>query len=145
MQLNQKKVKPGQRSTKFCPRCETVKPVSEFNRYTQDSTGLQPYCRQCQSDHKRELKQAYTEAPPKPQLCECCGKEKSLFVDHTKEEGFRGWVCNACNAGIGGLGDTIQGVTMGLLYLLKKKKFISQDIIDNSLIPLRNKLNEIIN
>ena len=143
-QRKRKKEKPGQRSTKHCPRCDTTKPVSEFHKYSQDASGLQPYCKSCQIDHQRELRQAHSQAPLKPVLCESCGKEKDLFVDHTKSEGFRGWVCNACNSGIGSLGDNIIGLVNGLLYLLKKTKHITDDT-KNSLIPLRNKLNEIIN
>ena len=78
-------------------------------------------------------------------LCECCGKEKRLVVDHTKDEGFRGWICMACNSALGGLGDSIPGVVNALLYLLKKTRNIPQETLDDSLIPLRNKLNEIIN
>ena len=121
-----------------------MKPVSEFYKYSQDATGLQHYCKSCQKDHKREVREAHSQAPPKPILCESCGKEKVLFIDHTKEEGFRGYVCNACNSGIGSLGDNIIGLVNGLLYLLKKTRCITDDT-KNSLVSLRNKLNEIIN
>ena len=42
---------------------------------------------------------------PKPDTCECCGEIsslKSLGRDHDHKTGaFRGWLCNACNSGIG--------------------------------------------
>lgn len=52
-------------------------------------------------------------------LCACCGKETSiLYVDHchTTEE-IRGFICHSCNAGIGLLGDTIEGLEKAIAYL----------------------------
>lgn len=55
---------------------------------------------------------------PKPELCECCGKRKKLLLDHCHETGnFRGWICYACNTGIGKLGDDIDGLLVALQYL----------------------------
>ena len=56
-----------------------------------------------------------------PVVCECCGDvptERGLALDHCHEtKAFRGWLCNACNLGIGKLGDTIAGVELALAYL----------------------------
>lgn len=55
--------------------------------------------------------------------CACCGVKanrsgRRLFVDHDHETGaVRGLLCNACNAGIGHLGDTVDGVRLALNYL----------------------------
>lgn len=38
---------------KWCPRCDVVKPVSEFNKRTASRDGLQKECRGCQSDRER--------------------------------------------------------------------------------------------
>lgn len=58
---------------------------------------------------------------PIPAQCECCGKapgKHGLNLDHehlTNE--FRGWLCSACNRGIGMLGDGLAGVRLALAYL----------------------------
>lgn len=63
------------------------------------------------------------EAPyPCPANCECCGKlletGKRTHLDHDHVTGqFRGWLCNACNLGVGMLGDSIEGVKRALVYL----------------------------
>ena len=61
---------------------------------------------------------------PTPAACECCGGppgKKSLHLDHCHEtNNFRGWLCNKCNAGIGMLGDDVDGVAAAMSYLLRK-------------------------
>jgi Recombination endonuclease VII len=64
---------------------------------------------------------------PPPKLCECCGKAETraqngrthgLHLDHCHDSNrFRGWLCSACNLGIGKLGDTIESVERALTYL----------------------------
>jgi Autographiviridae endonuclease VII len=51
--------------------------------------------------------------------CGSCGKSgERLVVDHDHETGkIRGLLCQACNKGIGLLGDGIEGVWMALQYL----------------------------
>lgn len=62
-----------------------------------------------------------------PNNCECCGKTRddlkhALHLDHCHKTGaFRGWLCRACNLGIGNLDDSIEGVRMALAYLEKCK------------------------
>ena len=107
----------GQKSTKYCPRCKTEKSRNDFYRYSQDSSGLQPYCKECGKQHSREVTRIRKTAPPKPDNCQCCGKlDPKLFLDHADNK-FRGWLCNACNAGIGSLGDNLNGVTKAIIYL----------------------------
>lgn len=55
-----------------------------------------------------------------PGFCECCGRltEEVLCLDHSHITGdFRGWLCKACNRGIGSLGDDTAGVEKALAYL----------------------------
>lgn len=58
-----------------------------------------------------------------PNTCECCGEDvlllkRRLALDHDHETGaFRGWLCAACNLGLGMLGDDIGGVKLALAYL----------------------------
>jgi hypothetical protein len=58
---------------------------------------------------------------PRPAFCECCGGppgKSALHLDHDHRTGkFRGWLCSACNLGIGKLGDSIAGVLNALRYL----------------------------
>ena len=45
----------------------------------------------------------------------------NLFVDHCHDTlDFRGWLCHKCNAGIGLLGDTIEGLENALAYMKGK-------------------------
>ncbi len=61
---------------------------------------------------------------PAPEACECCNKPfagRSAHLDHCHATGaFRGWLCFACNTGIGKLGDTAEGLQRALTYLGKK-------------------------
>jgi hypothetical protein len=62
-----------------------------------------------------------TPTRPCPQLCECCGRKptsKGINLDHDHVTGkFRGWICSRCNAGIGFLGDSLEGVLSAINYL----------------------------
>ena len=57
---------------------------------------------------------------PEPEVCEMCGCScsRGLSRDHDHAtRAFRGWLCNACNIGLGKLGDTITAVERTLEYL----------------------------
>jgi hypothetical protein len=58
---------------------------------------------------------------PRPETCECCGRENKrrvLALDHCHLTGrFRGWLCDACNLGMGKLGDTAEALQKALEYL----------------------------
>jgi hypothetical protein len=49
------------------------------------------------------------DCPPRPEdgLCQCCGEPVRKFhLDHCHDTGaFRGWVCHACNTGVGKMDD----------------------------------------
>ena len=50
---------------KACPRCRSVKGISEFHRkYADDPLSSQTYCRKCHGDMKRE--KGGVRAPPPP-------------------------------------------------------------------------------
>jgi len=57
---------------------------------------------------------------PAPQGCECCKQlpgKRALALDHDHETGaFRGWLCGRCNAGIGLLGDSLDGILAAVQY-----------------------------
>lgn len=51
--------------------------------------------------------------------CDICKKQAELRVDHDHSTGIvRGLLCHSCNAGIGGLGDTVASVRAAYAYLL---------------------------
>ena len=55
---------------------------------------------------------------PADSVCQCCGKVKPLQLDHEHEnQTFRGWLCRACNTGIGSLQDCLEGVKLAIAYL----------------------------
>lgn len=84
-----------------------------------------------------------TPAPdrPMPDHCECCGKLETtvrkgsllcLHLDHCHGSNkFRGWLCNACNLGIGKLGDTVESLERALAYL---KRAECPQLPDDSLV-----------
>lgn len=41
---------------KACPRCHTTKPAAEFSVMNAARTGLQPWCKACQADHRNTHK-----------------------------------------------------------------------------------------
>jgi len=58
---------------------------------------------------------------PESHACECCQQPfegKRICLDHCHISGaFRGWLCNACNLGIGKMGDSIEGLMNAVRYL----------------------------
>jgi Recombination endonuclease VII len=57
---------------------------------------------------------------PEPAYCEICGRaqKRALCLDHDHTTGlFRGWLCHACNAGLGCLGDSLPFIEAAVRYL----------------------------
>jgi len=81
---------------------------------------LDSRCRKCVKKHSKVRSKLHKKAPPKPTICECCGKVPLKWVlDHDhKDDSFRGWICGPCNEGIGKLGDNLEGVIKAANYLL---------------------------
>jgi len=109
---------------KYCPRCQTTKPCTEFHKHAGQADGFQSRCIECR---KREDNNASTTirnrmkiAPvPLGTPCDLCGRtDFPLQFDHChKTEKHRGWLCRPCNAGIGQLGDDIPGLERAINYL----------------------------
>lgn len=102
---------------KLCPRCETEKPRDAFTRSNTRKTGLQVYCRACESEKRKEIRKKYPERAKARDLrtdlmrnygisvdqyekmrsdqngcCACCGKHETEFqrrlnVDHDHNTG----------------------------------------------------------
>ena len=54
--------------------------------------------------------------------CEICGKTEDLCYDHCHDSlQFRGVLCNACNKGIGILGDNAEALEKAVAYLKDKE------------------------
>ena len=66
------------------------------------------------SKELRELRKKLVKSHPQPEFgepCDLCGKpvHKNWQLDHCHETGkFRGWLCNGCNTGLGGIGDSFE-------------------------------------
>jgi hypothetical protein len=108
----------GQKSTKYCPGCNSDLPLNDFAANRCKADKLNPYCKKCCKRNKKEvdnLKRLH----PKPEQCQCCGSTSHRLMldhDHVTLE-YRGWICIKCNTAIGMLGDNIEGVTQALHYL----------------------------
>jgi len=116
--------------TKQCIDCEQVYPRKEpyFYFYAHVPGGRRypsTRCRTCHGLYTSQRKAAAIEEKatrPRPDHCECCGKacvSNTVLCydhDHTTDE-FRGWLCAACNLGIGKLGDDVTGLQRAMDYL----------------------------
>lgn len=71
-------------------------------------------------EYTREWRGLPVETRPCPELCEMgCGR-KAVCLDHCHRTGaFRGWLCRACNLGLGSLGDTHEALQRAADYLVR--------------------------
>ena len=118
-----------------CKECHKIFPAMAFTTKSLRSDGayyLHKACRQCITILEREKREVRKIAPPKPECCDCCHKKtKKLQLDHIHgSTTFRGWLCKACNSGMGKLGDNLEGVLRGALYLEKDKNKIIKKLND---------------
>ena len=113
--------KPEVGEGKVCIVCKEYKFFIEFPKHRGHKDNHDGRCRICINTQVNLRKQLKKKAPVKPEVCECCGKTSDdIVLDHCHETSqFRGWICRYCNAGIGQLGDDIDGVTKALEYLRK--------------------------
>ena len=114
-----------------CSVCGIEKTNNDFYFYnyrdTADGNRLRTNtnCKSCLAEKARQRRKARKHAPPKPAPgtpCACCGKptEKHEF-DHDHKTGqFRGWVCKACNVGLGKFGDEAAGLVDPVIYLYNR-------------------------
>jgi len=114
--------------TKICNTCKKSLPVSAFGKDRCREDGLDYRCLECGREQKRKRKLLRYNAPPQPDICECCGKKtKKLNLDHCHDTGkFRGWLCHECNTGIGLLGDKSFAVEMAVKYLKHREMMLTE-------------------
>jgi hypothetical protein len=106
--------------TKKCIYCGIEKTVVHFPKHIMYKDKLDMRCNTCIKSQRKIRNHLHKTAPPKPEVCSCCGKQPikwCLDHDHISNE-FRGWICEKCNTGIGKLGDDVNGLVMALNYLL---------------------------
>ena len=107
--------------TKKCIYCKENKYLFEFPKHIKNKDRLDTRCKICVKKQARIRREIFKHAPKKPKKCECCRKQTNNLVldhDHATNQ-FRGWICDACNIGIGKLGDNIEGVQSAIIYLQK--------------------------
>ena len=107
--------------TQECVACTRALPLTAFTTKYLRADGawvLRRTCRDCEVRLNAERNAVHKIAPPKPNKCDCCHHDRVLQMDHLHGTTlFRGWICNQDNAGIGLLGDTLEGVLRGAFYL----------------------------
>ena len=116
-----------------CKECHRILPLTAYTVSTLRSDGayyLKKLCRECHTINEREMREVKKNAPPKPECCDCCHKKtKKLQCDHIHGTFiFKGWVCTDCNSGTGKLGDTLEGVLQGAIYLENDKDKIIETL-----------------
>ena len=115
------------RTSRVCSQCFTDKPLSEFwtawdSRY--DLRRTRSYCKDCGKKYNDYTKYKLTAKDKAAMLhaqgglCAICGSSGRLVVDHDHDSGsVRGLLCSGCNAGLGLLGDSAEGLQSALTYL----------------------------
>ena len=115
-----------------CNECHKIFPIVAFTTSYPRSDGawrLKKKCRQCQTVNEKEKKSVRKNAPPVPDLCNCCHKKKKLQLDHLHGTAiFRGWLCRNCNTAMGNLGDTLEGMLQAAIYLENDKDKIIETL-----------------
>lgn len=109
---------------KVCVSCKTNLHKSNFPKHIAHKDGLDSRCRTCVKKQSKVRQKLYKTAPPKPELCECCGKKPEKWtLDHDhKTDKFRGWICENCNHAIGKLGDCLDGLMLAVNYLKRAER-----------------------
>ncbi|MHC3472062.1 endonuclease VII domain-containing protein [Streptomyces sp. 7R007] len=101
---------------KYCQRCETIKPNSEWDRNRTAGDGLSTACKACRAIEgrdrhpKRQYGMTVAErdemVASQVGLCVICLKAPAVHVDHCRKTGkVRGVLCFNCNSAIGKLGE----------------------------------------
>ncbi|WP_212989531.1 endonuclease VII domain-containing protein [Actinoplanes auranticolor] len=92
--------------SKWCPDCETAKPLTAFARTRANASGYHSYCLLCHNARGNETRQRLYGAPD-PQ-----------HVDHDHRTGWvRGILCFNCNGGLGRFRDNPVFLAEAITYL----------------------------
>ena len=120
-----------------CSYCGIIKAIIEFPKHSHYKDNLDKRCRDCIKKGTKLRARIKRFAPPKPEVCDCCGKHPketsvlgTLLMDHDHNtDKVRGWLCNKCNLGIGNLGDNIEGLMKAMEYLKRENGEINNGTI----------------
>lgn len=114
---------PLNMNRKICTYCGKRKNKKSFPKHSMYKDNLDSRCKHCIKKHSKIRNKLHKEAPPKPDVCECCGKVPYKWcLDHDHDDdSFRGWLCEPCNTGIGKLGDRLEGIVKAFNYLYKHR------------------------
>lgn len=120
---------------KRCPRCDSFKPLSEFNRNKLTKDGLQCYCKPCKAEATRaspkrlevsrnsRYRRLYgiegddLKVVDAIKFCAICHGPAEV-VDHCHHNGHvRGVLCNSCNTTLGKMHDSPELLRRAADYL----------------------------
>lgn len=108
------------RSSRKCRKCFAIKTLEDFPLFSTSNAGRKTTCKQCSKELAAVRKVLKAANPvPKAGLCPICKSHTENWVlDHvhdTKE--FRGYICNACNLGLGKFHDDPEIILSALKYV----------------------------
>ena len=105
----------GQKSTSFCFNCKQTLSLDKFSKNKSRRVGVQRQCKECQKNISK-IRRNYQ--LPEGQLCQLCNEKPAKCWDHNHATSkFRGWLCPACNTGLGKFSDNIDLLNKAINYL----------------------------
>lgn len=106
---------------KYCPRCQSVKSVSHFDKKPSKPCGLNSWCKLCTRAIYEGIDPVEYAAAKAITRCQTCGKAHSLHVDHDHDFSelapVRGVLCSSCNTAIGTFKDSPELLRRAVSYL----------------------------
>lgn len=113
---------------KCCRSCGCTKLLNQFYVMKTSLDGKDSYCKSCRCRYasRWHKKRRYGVSPEQESemlesqddVCAICGCDPPLCIDHCHDTNkFRGLLCRKCNAGLGFLGDNLEGLLKAITYL----------------------------
>ena len=134
-----------------CTKCGVYKSISQFHKHKLALYGVDPMCKACRIERRREYGRKYPERIRDTDLrirygislddynamharqcgrCAICGTaEEKLVVDHNHRTGqVRELLCHLCNAMIGCAREDIAILTSAVAYLQREQLLEQEDV-----------------
>ena len=110
------------KDTRVCKQCGKLHTMDMYSVDYSRSGFVRTECKDCSKQNSRARYTAAKTAPPVSSNCDCCNvpfsSDRKHVLDHCHITGsFRGWICAACNTGLGNFSDDPVKVRLGLAYL----------------------------